>query len=300
MTSHTTVCRSIDCDFPTVIFRLRDPLLATASPTTDAVRVDSVTGELHLKTLSTRNLPGERVLRIYLPPRYWTDELQRYPVLYLHDGQNVFSGDTSFIPNQEWKADEATESLIDTRLIESIMIVAIDNGKERRADEYLPTAVVREDGTAWGGAADQYARMVIEEIKPFIDQTYRTKPDARNTALCGSSLGGVITLYMGLQYPSVFGKLALISPSLWWDDGVMLKQAALARRHRQRYWIDMGTGEAEHMPEAARELGNLFEAKGWRRGKDLAVYIDGYAAHGEAAWARRFPIILMFLFGRRS
>ena len=190
--------------------------------------------------------------------------------------------------------------LIEAGLIEPLLIVAIDNAAEKRADEYLPFKVKDPDGSEAGGEADAYARMVIDEVKPFIDRTYRTKRDARNTGLGGASYGAIVSLYMGLRYPTVFGKLALVSPSLWWDDGVMLKQVeALPGKRDQRYWIDLGTSEGDTMrPADARALGKLLEKKGWKPGKDLAVYIDGFAIHREDAWARRFPLILMFLFGR--
>lgn len=266
-------------------------------------RVDSITGSVQVLQLETKLLPGPRTLRVYLPPGYEQEPRRRYPVLYLQDGQNVFSGLTSFLPNGEWRADEAAQALIEAGLIEPLLIVAIDNGGARRADEYLPTRAT-VDGREMGGEADRYGKLLVEEIKPHIDATYRTKKDARNTAVGGSSLGAIVSLHLGLTYPRVFGKLALLSPSLWWDSGVMLarvKAAASLGKPRQQIWLDTGTeeGGGAETVTAVRELGKLLQSKGWKPGKDLAVYIEGYAIHREDAWARRMPAILLYLFGRK-
>ena len=281
---------------------MADASLAFTWGRPDADNVDSVTGKVEIKDVETKHLPGPRTVRVYLPPGYEEDHARRYAVMYLHDGQNAFSGDTSFLPNKEWKADEAAQALIEAGLIEPLLIVAIDNGGERRGDEFLPTRDTLPDGVTMGGDADRYARMVIEEIKPLIDSEYRTRTDPDSTAMCGSSLGGIITLHIGLGHPQLFGKLAVVSPSLWWDHKVMIKRArALPHKQAQRIWIDAGTDENGHEHAArARELGRILEGKGWVPGEDLAVYIDGYAIHREDAWARRFPVILMFLFGRHD
>ncbi len=273
------------------------------APQQAPTRVDSITGSVQVLQLETKLLPGPRTLRVYLPPGYEREPRRRYPVLYLHDGQNVFSGLTSFLPNGEWKADEAAQALIEAGLIEPLLIVAIDNAGARRADEYLPTRAT-VDGREMGGEADRYGKMLVEEIKPHIDASYRTKRDARNTAVGGSSLGAIVSLHLGLTYPRVFGKLALLSPSLWWDSGVMLervKATAPLGKPRQQIWLDTGTeeGGGAETVEAVRTLGGLLQSKGWKPGKDLAVYIEGYAIHREDAWARRMPAILLYLFGRK-
>lgn len=266
-------------------------------------RIDSITGSVQVLQLETKLLPGPRTLRVYLPPGYEREPRRRYPVLYLHDGQNVFSGLTSFLPNGEWKADEAAQALIEAGLIEPLLIVAIDNAGARRADEYLPTRAT-VDGREMGGEADRYGKLLVEEIKPHIDASYRTKRDARNTAVGGSSLGAIISLHLGLTYPRVFGKLALLSPSLWWDSGVMLERVKAATqldKPRPQIWLDTGTeeGGGAETVTAVRTLGKILQGKGWKPGKDLAVYIEGYAIHREDAWARRMPAILLYLFGRK-
>lgn len=268
-------------------------------------RVDSITGTVQVLQLETKELPGPRTLRVYVPPGYAQEPTRRYPVLYLQDGQNVFSGLTSFLPNGEWRADEAAQALIEAGLIEPIIIVGIDNAGARRDEEYLPTRA-KVEGQELGGEADRYGKLLVEEIKPHIDATYRTKKDARNTAVGGSSLGAIISLHLGLTYPRVFGKLALLSPSLWWDSELMLKRVAAlpikqVSKPRQQIWLDIGTeeGGGARTVDVVRELGKLLQDRGWKPGKDLAVYVEGYAIHREDAWARRMPAILLYLFGRK-
>ena len=136
---------------------------------------------------------------VYLPPDYDQATADRYPVLYLHDGQNVFDQATSF--GDEWRVDETAQELITAGCIEPIIVVGIYNTGDHRIDEYTPTPSA--DGTL-GGRADDYGRMLVEELKPFIDATYKTFPGAANTALGGSSLGGLLTCtsVSAIQRPS--------------------------------------------------------------------------------------------------
>lgn len=264
-------------------------------------RVSSLTGTIKRhEAFASRFLPGTRNVQVYLPPNYDSEPKRRYPVLYMHDGQNVFDGMTSYIPNGEWRADETAEALIRSRLIEPILIVAIDNGGAERANEYLPTRVVESDGRAWGGKADDYGRMLMEEVKPMVDRLYRTKTGPADTALAGSSFGGIITLHLGTHHPNVFGKLGVFSPSLWWDNGVMEKRtAALKGKSARKIWVDIGTDEGNDAVVRVQRLGQTLQKSGYRLGKDLVVYEDGFAKHNEAAWSSRFGAFLLFMFGER-
>ncbi len=269
-------------------------------------RRPSLTGRIEQPfKLESKLLRNERTIFVYLPPQYALESKRRFPVLYMHDGQNVFDGATSFIPNQEWRADEAAEALINAKLVEPLIIVAIPNAGSERANEYLPTSVKRGQ-SAMGGKGDMYGRMLTEELKPQIDKLYRTKPGARDTGLAGSSLGGVITFWLGITRPDVFTKLGVFSPSLWWDSELMLKRAqALPGKLPLKIWLDMGTSESGNSKEdpgyadSARRLDAALRTKGWVEGRDLAYYEDGFAAHNENSWARRFPAMLMFLFPAR-
>ena len=215
----------------------------------------------------SRFLAEPRDVIAYVPPGYDADAERRYPVLYLHDGQNLFDGATAFVPGQDWRVADTAEALIASGLIEPLLIVGIYNTANRRIEEYTPT---RDRKEAAGGDADAYGRMLTEELKPFVDRTYRTLLDPAHTGLGGSSLGGLVTLYLGLQRPDVFGKLAVLSPSVWWDDRVILKIIRMTEpRPRLSIWLDIGTGEGGRTVRDARALRDELERAGWRSGVDL-------------------------------
>src|SRR5947209_8068748 len=150
-----------------------------------------------------------RPITIYLPPGYERGEA-RYPVLYMHDGQNLFEPERAFIPGQHWRLDEAADAAINARAAEPMILVGVDHGGPARIDEYTPT---RDESRQAGGKAAEYAQMLIEELKPLIDSRYRTHPDDTTTG--GSSLGGLVSLYLGLTHPKVFRKVGAMSPSVW-------------------------------------------------------------------------------------
>ncbi len=249
------------------------------------------------EAVESKVLNNKRRVWIYLPPGY-AESKERYPVLYMHDGQNVFSGDTSYLPNLEWRADEAAEALIKAKLIPPIVIVAIANAEVERANEFLPTRA-RMGSQEAGGKADLYGKFITDELMPFVNKTYRTKTGPANTGLAGSSFGGIVTLHVGLTRPDVFGKLGVLSPSVWWDDRVMIKRVeALPKKLGSRIWMDMGTLEGPGAVTDARRLRDALTAKGWKEGVDLVYYEDGFAVHNEGAWASRIGMILLYLFGR--
>lgn len=257
----------------------------------------SLTGRIEtLSAVRSTGLNNARDVSVYLPPQYAKEPNRRFPVLYLHDGQNVFDGSTSYIPNQEWKCDEAAEALIGAGLIEPIIMVAIPNMGMERANEYLPTKR-KLQGSEVGGKANLYLKFITDELKPQIDRKFRTKRGPADTGLCGSSFGGIATLYLGLWAPSTFGKLAIVSPSVWWDDRAAIGFVSQFKgTKRPKVWLDMGTKEGEDGAKDARDLRDQFIKVGWKSRKDFAYYEDGGAEHNELAWARRFPAILIFLF----
>src|SRR5262249_36659149 len=156
----------------------------------------------------------DRDIIVYVPAEYDPASGRRYPVLYLQDGQNLFDPATAYVRDSDWRVDQTADKLIDEQVIEPLIIVGIYNTGERRIDEYTPTA----DASLGGGSAGLYGRMLVEEIKPFIEANYSTLTDPSNTAIGGSSLGGLVSLYLGFAYPDVFGKVAALSPSVWWNN----------------------------------------------------------------------------------
>lgn len=242
-------------------------------------------------------LPQNRDILVYLPPAYEKHTTKRYPVLYMHDGQNLFDGATSFIPGAEWRVDETAQTLITAGQIRPVIIVAIYNTRDRIA-EYTPTPDPEYPG---GGKADLYARMLVEEVKPFIDRTYRTKPDTCNTALAGSSLGGLVSLHISLKYPGIFGRVAVISPSVWWNNRVIVNEvSSLSAKLPLRIWLDIGTQEGTSSIPNTRLLRDALTTKGWMLNKDLRYFEAEGAGHNEGAWALRVEPILKFLFGPGS
>jgi predicted alpha/beta superfamily hydrolase len=248
----------------------------------------------HIRGFHSNILGNDRDITIYLPPGYNDRDDVRYPVLYMHDGQNLFEGERAFIPGQHWRLGEAADEAIGSRSARPMIIVGIDNTGASRIDEYTPT---RDPARFGGGKAKDYGRMIIEELKPIIDATYRTLTDAPNIALGGSSLGGLATLHLGLARPDVFGHLAVISPSVWWHNRDILTDVdGFAAPQRPRIWLDMGGREGLEGLNDARSLRDLLRMKGWRDGADFNYFEDRRADHSERAWAKRAPAVLEFLF----
>lgn len=240
----------------------------------------------------SRFLPGERDVIVYLPPQYGANAARRFPVLYMQDGQNLFDAATAF-GGTPWQMGETADRLIAERAIEPLLIVGIYNMGKQRIREYTPTRA-RKLG---GGGANRYAKMLLREIQPFIESEYRTLPGPAHTGLGGSSLGGLVTLYLGLRHPKVFGKLGVLSPSVWWDRRWIVRYAARARIYvRPRIWLDTGTEEAAHTVEDARAMRDVLAHKGWRHLHDLHYEEIEGGRHSEAAWALRVGPMLRFLF----
>jgi predicted alpha/beta superfamily hydrolase len=253
----------------------------------------ALTGTFHAhESFHSQFLPTDRTVIVYLPPAYEVDDARRYPVLYLHDGQNIFDQTTAF--GEEWHVDETAEHLTESGAIEPLIIVGVYNAGEKRIDEYTPTYVEKKKA---GGLADRYGQMLVQELKPFIDERYRTLPSAENTALGGSSLGGLVTMHLGLKYATAFGKLAVLSPSVWWDNHVILREvAALPSKLPLRIWVCAGTGEGKKVTTDARMLRDALVAKGWSLDGDLKYHEAEGHGHDERSWAARMGDVLRYLF----
>jgi predicted alpha/beta superfamily hydrolase len=214
----------------------------------------------------------------------------------LQDGQNLFDPATAF-GGQDWRADQTADELIERGAIEPLILVGIYNTGVRRLSEYTPTRCARRRK---GGKADRYAEMLAREIKPLIDHEYRTRKGAASSGVGGSSLGALASLVAGLKYPRVFGKLAVMSPSVWWDGRAILNLvSAYDSRVRPRIWLDAGTAEGDWAGQTVRDLKLLRDAlleRGWRQSIDLKCEEVCGAAHNEQAWGARFGGVLEYLF----
>lgn len=260
----------------------------------------SLTGDIHLLAgFHSRFLPDDRDLVVYLPPSYATAPARRYPVLYMQDGQNLFDAATAFMGN-EWHLDETAQSLIEHGLLQDLIIVGIDN-TPRRIFEYT---WVPDPTVSGGGGGARYARMVAREIKPLIDRTYRTLPDRDHTAIMGSSLGGLISFFVGRHDPATFGDIGMMSPSIWWDGREVVSEAPHLPTDL-KIWLDMGTREGSGPQDYqanlsdARALEAALEKRGYELGRNLGYFEDPGASHDEASWGARVWRPLEFFFGTR-
>ena len=258
------------------------------------VPASTVTLRIHPQFRS-KFLPDSRDVTVFLPPGYEEVGNQQYPVLYMHDGQNLFDPEAAFKKGEHWRVGETASALIDAGRLDPLIIVGIANTGPRRIHEYTPTY----DRRRGGGEADDYGRLIIDELKPFIDGTYRTLPDPLHTGLAGSSLGGLVALYLGLKRPEVFGRLGAMSPSVWWDRRAILRNVRESRpKPRLRIWVDIGTREGRQHLENARLLKAGLVKAGWSEGEDLAYEEVTGGTHSELSWGSRFGPMVEWLFKR--
>ncbi len=262
----------------------------------------SVTGDVRYHhAFESKHLGNKRTIVVYLPPDYKANTERRYPVLYMHDGQNIFDAKTSFL-GIEWEADDHAERLIKADRIEPIIIVGMYNNAER-VSEYTQS---RDGARKTGGKGDLYAKFVVEEVKPFIDKTYRTKPDRANTGIAGSSLGGLISLHICRRYPDVFSRCGAISPALMWADHEITKSTKKDASWMKglKVWLDMGTNEGKQIDsfsraiEDTRAFVDVMDAAGMDPGRDYYYWEVYQGEHNEAFWARRFDKILLYFYGK--
>jgi predicted alpha/beta superfamily hydrolase len=240
----------------------------------------------------SRFLRNQRDIVVYVPPDYDQQPERRHPVLYLHDGQNLFDAATAF-NGQDWHVAQTADYAISAGLVEPLIVVGLYNTGKTRLREYTPTSVPR----LGGGRADRYAKFLIEEVKPVVDRDYRTRPEAAQTGIGGSSLGGLVSIYLGLKFSNVFGKIAALSPSVWWNQRVILRFAQAAPvEPRPRIWLDIGTREGPRIVDDVEKFRDVLLSKGWQYDRDLHYARVEGAEHNEAAWAARVGPFLQFLF----
>jgi predicted alpha/beta superfamily hydrolase len=237
-------------------------------------------------------LGNRRQVTVYLPAGYDERQERRYPVLYMQDGQNLFEPGRAFIAGQHWRLQDAADAALSARTARPAIVVGIDNAGSARIDEYTPT---RDDSRNEGGRGDDYGRMVMEELKPRIDERYRTISDVPNTAIGGSSLGGLIALHLALTRSDAFGSAAVMSPSVWWNGRAILDEVdAFGGAHRPRIWLDVGGREGREAVNDARTLRNRLLANGWND-SNFRFYEDRRGDHSERAWAGRMRKVMEFL-----
>lgn len=242
---------------------------------------------------------NKRKIRVYLPPSYSEKNSKKYPVLYIHDGQNVFDDSQSF-SGISWKLHQKAEYLIKNKIIDELIIAAVDNMGEERLSEYA-----HQDGFYKGekvkAKALKYQRFLIEELMPYLEEKYRIKKGAANTALMGSSMGGLVTLNIALKRPDIFAKAAVMSPSLWWGTNTALEKLKSFnfKNLNSKIWLDVGEAENTFANFTEEFLAELKKIKNDYK-LNLIYYQAADAVHNEAAWAQRVHCPLIYFFAKKA
>ncbi len=231
-----------------------------------------------------------RDILVWLPPDYEKHKRRRYPVLYMHDGQNLFDSRTATFGN-EWRIDEIVDSLIQVNRINPLIIVGIDN-TEQRTEEYSLTEI-----------GSNYQHFIIDKLKPLIDYQYRTIPDREHTFVGGSSLGGLIAFNLVWNYNHIFSKVICMSPAFKIDEFDMVTpvQKYTGPQKDIQLYIDNGGIELEQLLQPGiDEMLEALNKKGYRQNSDYFWVKDSTAEHSEKAWSKRLPLALTFLFGKSN
>lgn len=235
------------------------------------------------KEFESKLLGNKRDIIVWLPPGYDSSKKKgkQYPVLYMHDGQNIFDPKTAYI-GFDWRVDETVSRLIRQKKIKELIVVGIYNTPDR-LDEY-----------SWSEKGQNYLRFLVDELKPFIDQNYRTLTDPESTAIIGSSMGGLISFYAAWHYPEVFGKAGCMSSSFYYNNDRSIGQVHdyTGPKKHIKFYIDHGEDGSLRGQRMFVELSK----KGYEIGHDIDYFYAPGAAHNEKEWASRLERPLLFFF----
>lgn len=221
----------------------------------------------------------EHAVRIFHPPGYHENTLESFPVMYMQDGQNLFFPQEAF-GGQPWRVDETLRILDAMNLVRKVIVVGV-YPRERMVD------YTQEGYLAYGG-------FLVDELKPWVDATYRTLPGPESTVTMGSSLGGLVSLLLGWHWPRVFGRIGCLSSTFGWRDELFARITAEAKRPI-RIYLDSGWPRDNY--EVTRAMRDLLLARGYVEGEDLMYLAFPRASHDEASWAMRAHIPFQFFFG---
>ncbi|MCS6898760.1 MAG: alpha/beta hydrolase-fold protein [Polyangiaceae bacterium] len=275
--------------------------LAQAGSTVDVYphfQVTSGVVGIYKEKFSSKYLAEKRDIWAYLPPTYLENTEARFPVLYMHDGQNLFDKALAFGGN-EWKVDEAMDTAAESGEAREAVVIGVGN-TSARIYEYTPTP---DPEYTPSGGGDNYLMLLMEELKPLVDAELRTLPDPSNTALIGSSLGGLISSYGGVHHPEVFGLIGALSPSVWWDGKMLLGQVASIQGKELRalrVYVDSGdAGPSQDGLANTKLLADQYREVGYQDGVNFLYIVQAGATHSEVFWAQRFPTAAAFLLGPR-
>lgn len=228
-----------------------------------------------------------RRIWLFMPADYATSG-KSYPVLYMHDGQNLFDVATSFAG--EWEVDESLNTFFEDGK-EVPIVVGIDNGGGLRIAEYTPWA----NPNYGGGDGDKYAQFVAETLKPYIDANYRTKPERENTGVMGSSLGGLISFYIAVKYQDIFSKAGIFSPSFWFNDSCYSFAKTTGRQFPMQFYIMGGNNESGGLVQEMENMIDTLYAAGFGE-EEIKLKIVPGGQHNEYLWRTQFPAAYEWLF----
>lgn len=264
----------------------------------------TVSGDLQVHTLKSEIFGNERKVRVLLPEGYGdaANKDRRYPVLYLLDGQNVFDACLSEVSHHEWGADEAVRQLVADKKIPPLIVVGVDHAGKDRAREYLPYKDFVGNPDMDEPAGKQFPDFMTKEVMPLVDGQYRTLSGPHNTGIGGSSYGGVASLYALLAKPNTFGYGLIESPVLWVGMGQLVRDTNPLAAMPRKVFVAFGGKEAsdpaisQKMIGFVRQVESNFHIAGYDE-TNFRVVIEPDAEHTEAAWEKRLPGALTFLFG---
>ena len=267
------------------------------SGTGAAPKKSTASAQVHVlaRDFAMPQLGRTRRVLVYLPADYTRQPARRYPVLYLHDGQNVFDEATSF--SGECGIDETLDRLRAAgQDATGSIVIAIDNGQQFRSDEYIPwRSEGLKDQPHQGGQGAQYVDFLAQSLKPYVDAHYRTRPDAAHTGIVGASLGGLISVYAALKYPRVFGEVGAFSPAFWVCNDSL---RAFARMHpaarTARFYFVCGPKESETMLPLMAQWRDELRAQGVPSA-NISYHTPATGEHKEWFWRREFPAAYRFL-----
>ena len=274
---------------PFLLTLLLTVLMGCSDANKDVTKVSTASANVSVLPFEflMEGLDRQRTVRLYLPPDY-ESSAQSYPVLYMHDGQNVFDDTSSYAG--EWGVDESLNQLAATTGL-GLIVVAIDNGAEFRMNELSPWENKRF-GTAQG---KQYMDFIVDVVKPYIDSNYRTKPEVQHTAIMGSSMGGLISHYAIHAYPQVFGKAGIFSPSYWYSPDVFVFTQQHKANLKAKLYVMYGGKEGDGMIADTARMQRQLEVQGHPRINTLFKRVVG-GEHNEKLWRGEFTEAIQWLF----
>lgn len=236
-------------------------------------------------TLEAPQLKGTKKIWVYLPKDY-SASAKKYPVIYMHDAQNLFDAKTSYVG--EWNVDETLDSIN-----AQVIVIGIEHGGDKRIEELTPYPHPKYAG----GKADAYLDFIVNTLKPKVDATYRTKTNAKNTVIMGSSLGGLVSFYAALKYPDIFGKVGCFSPSFWFNRNEMNELMAKTEDFKTKVYFLCGDNEGD-----ADVIPDMEQVEKWVNSKrceckklNKKVIVKG-GQHNEKLWREHFKKAYLWLF----